>query len=360
MSTINFEKISKDFDGTLAVESLSLDIDHGEFLVLLGPSGCGKSTALRMLAGLESPTSGTISIGDEIVNDVEPRHRDVAMVFQSYALYPHMTVAKNIESPLVGRRAEQTSKSERTDMVHRVAAMLGLEDLLARKPGQLSGGQRQRVALARAIVRRPAVFLMDEPLSNLDAKLRAQTRADIVDLHRELGATFVYVTHDQVEAMTMATRIAVLDSGRLQQVGTPQEIYNRPANITVAQFVGSPSMNVFDATVDDAAAAVPGGVVPLPSGLRPANGSAVRVGVRPEHLRVADADEPGIDATVLATEWLGHELVVSADLAGSPLAVRSVDTGTLPEPGAILRLSVDPDHVHVFAPETGLRLESTP
>jgi multiple sugar transport system ATP-binding protein len=357
MSTISFEQITKEFDGTRAVDALDLEIDHGEFLVLLGPSGCGKSTALRMLAGLETPTSGTISIGGEDVTDIEPRHRDVAMVFQSYALYPHMSVAKNIESPLVGRRSEHVTKTERTAMVERVATMLGLEDLLSRKPGQLSGGQRQRVALARAIVRRPAVFLMDEPLSNLDAKLRAQTRADIVDLHRELGATFVYVTHDQVEAMTMATRIAVLDEGRLQQVGTPREIYDEPANVFVARFVGSPSMNVLEATVDGRSATVAGGSIALPDGLDLAPGTTVTIGVRPEHLRVTAADEPAIEAHVTTTEWLGHEQVVTADIGGDAIAVRSVDSGALPAPGTALRLAVDPVHVHVFAHATGRRIE---
>jgi multiple sugar transport system ATP-binding protein len=213
------------------------------------------------------------------------------------------------------------------------------------------------VALARAIVRRPAVFLMDEPLSNLDAKLRAQTRADIVDLHRELGATFVYVTHDQVEAMTMATRIAVLDDGRLQQVGAPREIYDRPANVFVARFVGSPSMNVLEATVDGHAATVAGGTIPIPSDLALAAGEKVTVGVRPEHLRIATAEEPAVEAQVTTTEWLGHEQVVTADLGGETIAVRSVDSGALPAPGTALRLAVDPVHVHVFAHDTGRRIE---
>jgi multiple sugar transport system ATP-binding protein len=356
MSTIDFDQITKDFDGVLAVDTFDLRIEHGEFLVLLGPSGCGKSTALRMLAGLETPTSGTISIGDQVVNEVEPRHRDVAMVFQSYALYPHMTVAKNIESPLVGRTSEQVSRSERAAMVQRVAEMLGLDELLSRRPGQLSGGQRQRVALARAIIRRPAVFLMDEPLSNLDAKLRAQTRTDIVDLHRELGATFVYVTHDQVEAMTMATRIAVLDDGRLQQVGTPREIYEEPANVFVARFVGSPSMNVLEATIDGRSAVVAGGIVPIPSGLGLADGAEISVGVRPEHMRIAGDSEAAIEARVVSTEWLGHEQVLATEIGDATVSVRSLDSGVLPENGSTLRLAVDADHVHVFDHVTGRRL----
>ncbi len=290
MSSITYEQVTKRFDDILAVDNLSLEIADGEFLVLLGPSGCGKSTALRMLAGLETLTEGSISIGERVVNDIEPRHRDVAMVFQSYALYPHMTVAKNIESPLLGHRGERSDKAGRRVLVEQAAAMLGLEELLERKPGQLSGGQRQRVALARAIVRRPAVFLMDEPLSNLDAKLRAQTRAELVNLHRDLDATFIYVTHDQIEAMTMAGRIAVLDEGRLQQVGDPRTIYDRPANLFVARFIGSPAMNVLPGTVrrsadGDWAVTVAGGELAVNGtwhGL--AEGRPVEVGIRPEHL----------------------------------------------------------------------------
>src|ERR1700704_4855408 len=232
--------VSKRFADVIAVDDLTLEVADEEFLVLLGPSGCGKSTALRMIAGLEDPTAGTITIGDRVVNDVEAKDRDIAMVFQSYALYPHMTVRKNIEFPLRSRKVEA---AERTQLVWDAAESLGLQEILDRKPGQLSGGQRQRVALARAIVRRPQAFLMDEPLSNLDAKLRVQTRAELVELQRRLSATVIYVTHDQVEAMTMGDRIAVLDAGVLQQVGAPQAVYARPANLFVARFIGSPPMN---------------------------------------------------------------------------------------------------------------------
>ena len=356
MSSITFTDVTKRFDDTVAVEALDLEIADGEFLVLLGPSGCGKSTALRMLAGLETPTEGTIAIGDQIVNDVEPRERDVAMVFQSYALYPHMTVARNIESPLIGRRSEDVDRDTRRQMVERAATMLGLDELLDRKPGQLSGGQRQRVALARAIIRRPAVFCMDEPLSNLDAKLRTQTRAELVNLHDELATTFVYVTHDQIEAMTMASRIAVLDEGRLQQVGDPRTIYNHPANLFVARFIGSPPMNILSGTVDDAGSAVEvaGGTLPLDGrwpGLQA--GQVVEVGVRPEHLHAADV---GIRVTVQASEWLGHEQILTLDATGTPMLLRDVSDTIDSAPGAVLTLTAPADDVHLFDPDSGDRL----
>jgi multiple sugar transport system ATP-binding protein len=248
VAQVRLEHISKTFgvgdEAVAAVADVSLSIEHHEFMILLGPSGCGKSTLLRTIAGLEDPTSGDVFIGDRRVNDVLPKERDVAMVFQSYALYPHKTVAANIEFPL---KVRGVAKDERAEAARRAAEVLGLTEQMKRKPGQLSGGQRQRVALARAIVRNPAVFLMDEPLSNLDAKLRGDTRAELVDLHRRLDSTFVYVTHDQVEAMTMGTRVAVLDRGRLQQVGTPREVYDRPATAFVAQFIGTPPMNLLPA-----------------------------------------------------------------------------------------------------------------
>ncbi len=243
MAQVSFDGVTKQFGDTTAVDDLTLHIADGELLVLLGSSGCGKTTALRLVAGLEEVTSGTVSIGDRVVNDVDPKDRDVAMVFQSYALYPHLTVAKNIEFPL---RQRGVDKAERALKVKRAAETLGLATLLDRKPGQLSGGQRQRVALARAIVREPLVFLMDEPLSNLDAALRAQTRADIVELQARLGTTTLYVTHDQVEAMTMGDRIAVMSEGKLQQVAAPEALYAQPANAFVARFLGSPGMNLMD------------------------------------------------------------------------------------------------------------------
>ena len=292
MGRVALEHVSKRFDDVTAVDDLTLDVADEEFLVLLGPSGCGKSTALRMIAGLEEPSDGTITIGDRVVNDVEAKDRDIAMVFQSYALYPHMTVRRNIEFPL---RSRKVPADERARLVLDAAESLGLQELLDRKPGQLSGGQRQRVALARAIVRRPQAFLMDEPLSNLDAKLRVQTRAELVELQRRLAATVVYVTHDQVEAMTMGHRIAILERGVLQQVGAPQDVYARPANLFVARFIGSPPMNTVDGRVrtegEGLVAELPGGTAPLPAplaGAITARGlTDVVVGVRPEDLRFA-------------------------------------------------------------------------
>jgi ABC-type sugar transport system ATPase subunit len=360
MSSIIYEQVTKRFDGVLAVDNLTLEIADGEFLVLLGPSGCGKSTALRMLAGLETLTEGSISIGDRVVNDIEPRHRDVAMVFQSYALYPHMTVAKNIESPLLGHREERTDKARRRELVERAAEMLGLGELLDRKPGQLSGGQRQRVALARAIVRRPAVFLMDEPLSNLDAKLRAQTRAELVSLHDELEATFIYVTHDQIEAMTMASRIAVLDEGRLQQVGDPRTIYERPANLFVARFIGSPAMNVLPGILQPGAnggwaVAVAGGELAVDGTWSElTEGRRVEVGVRPEHLRISD--NGGIPVTVTASEWLGHEQIIQLDVEGKSLALRdSLDTLNVAS-GSTMLVTAETADIHLFDPVSGERL----
>ena len=289
MAGVTFEDVWKRYDDTLAVRELSLDIEDGEFMVLVGPSGCGKSTVLRMLAGLERITEGRILIGDDVVNNLAPAARDVAMVFQSYALYPHMSVADNMAFAL---KMAKVPEEERNKRVAEAAKILGLETVLKRKPKQLSGGQRQRVALGRAIVREPAVFLMDEPLSNLDAALRVATRAEILKLQRRLGTTTVYVTHDQVEAMTMGDRIAVLNLGVLQQVGTPEELYTRPANVFVARFIGSPAMNV-----------VPSGVI------EGVGGTGLLAGFRPEHVRLADGrgDTVSFAAQVEVVEYLGDE-----------------------------------------------------
>ena len=318
MAQVGFDGVTKRFGDTTAVKDLTLTVTDGELLVLLGSSGCGKTTALRMVAGLEEVTSGTVTIGDRVVNDVDPKDRDVAMVFQSYALYPHLTVAKNIEFPL---RQRGVDKAERGAKVRQAAETLGLDGLLNRKPAQLSGGQRQRVALARAIVREPLVFLMDEPLSNLDAALRVQTRADIVELQNRLKTTTLYVTHDQVEAMTMGHRIAVMSEGSLQQVATPEDLYDRPANTFVAGFLGSPGMNLLEGMLVESGAAsgvmghrgplavaFPGGSVSLPDTVGDAVGGAgpeVVLGLRPERLRL-DATGP-IAATVVIVELLGAE-----------------------------------------------------
>jgi len=351
VAEIRLSGVTKRFGDVVAVDGLDLVAADGEFLVLLGPSGCGKSTALRMIAGLEDPTEGDVHIGERDVTDVAPKDRDVAMVFQSYALYPHKTVRANIEMPLKPRHVP---KDERAAQVAEAARMLGLQDLLDRKPRELSGGQRQRVALARAIVRRPAAFLMDEPLSNLDAKLRIQTRAELVELHRRLGTTVVYVTHDQVEAMTMADRVAVMDAGRLQQVGPPQEVYDRPANAFVARFIGSPPMNLLPATAGEGAIRVAGGSLPAPAGAQLSG--AVTVGVRPEHLRDARAGEPSFDAGLRVVESLGHERLLVCDSGdGDPVIVRRSAEVAVPEHGTTLHLTADAANVHVFDVATGER-----
>jgi ABC-type sugar transport system ATPase subunit len=318
VASVRFDHVTKRFGAIVAVDDLDLEVEDREFLVLLGPSGCGKSTALRMIAGLEEPTAGAILIGDRRVDGIDPKDRDLAMVFQSYALYPHKSVRQNIEFPL---RSRKVPAAERDRLVGDAAAQLGLTNLLDRKPRQLSGGQRQRVALARAIVRRPAVFLMDEPLSNLDAKMRTSTRAELVELHAQLGTTFVYVTHDQVEAMTMANRVAVLNDGALQQVGPPQAVYDRPESVFVAQFIGSPPMNVLSAEVVDEDGTrrlrLPSGTLALTAADAAAAGGArhgtVVVGVRPEELRVA---AEGLAAKVRVVESLGHERHLLCELDG--------------------------------------------
>jgi multiple sugar transport system ATP-binding protein len=292
MASVTYEGVTKRFGDTTAVNDLSLEVGDGEFMVLVGPSGCGKSTALRMLAGLEKVTDGRILIGDRVINNVAPQHRDIAMVFQSYALYPHMTVYDNLA---FGLRNQKVPKKDIDRRVRRAAEILDLDALIRRKPKQLSGGQRQRVALGRAIVREPAAFLMDEPLSNLDAKLRVQTRAEILKLQQELETTTIYVTHDQVEAMTMGDRIAVMNLGVLQQVGSPEELYRDPKNVFVAGFIGSPAMNLVPASVVD-------GV-----------GGADRIaGFRPEHVELSDGRADGItfDARVDVVEYLGDEQLV--------------------------------------------------
>jgi ABC-type sugar transport system ATPase subunit len=369
VASLTFDSVTKRFDDVVAVDALDLTIMDGEFMVLLGPSGCGKTTALRMIAGLEDITDGKLLIGDEVVNDVDPAKRDVSMVFQSYALYPHMTVRRNIESPLLVRRyrvdgpdepARKLTRAERTERVEEAARVLGLGELLARKPAALSGGQRQRVALARAFVGRPKAFLMDEPLSNLDAKLRAATRLELVDLHRRVETTVVYVTHDQVEAMTMADRIAILSAGRLQQVGTPQQVYEAPANLFVAQFIGTPPMNTMPGTVRTDGEAGPAvdvgaGRVPVPPGLAAhlGEGQPVVVGVRPEHLVLAP-DGP-IEHRVRAVEWLGHECLVFGSVGPSPVVVRQTGMASV-DAGSTARVTCDPAQVHLFNPDTTERL----
>ena len=360
MAQVVFRGATKRFDGVSAVDHLDLEVTDGELLVLLGPSGCGKTTALRLVAGLERADAGDIVIGGRVVNDVDPKDRDVAMVFQSYALYPHLSVERNIEFPL---RQRGVDREERGRRVAEVAASLGLADLLGRKPRQLSGGQRQRVALARAIVRQPKAFLMDEPLSNLDSALRLQTRADIVGLQQRLGTTTLYVTHDQVEAMTMGHRIAVMEGGQLQQLGRPQDLYDRPANTFVARFLGSPGMNLIGGTLDadGTVVRVAGGTLALGTELpaavrRAAVGPSVTVGVRPEHLAV---DPVGtLEATVVIVEVLGAEVHVLCTLHDGTKVVVRQDAGALrPVNREVLRLSAPTNALHVFD-AAGHRIEA--
>jgi multiple sugar transport system ATP-binding protein len=362
MSSITLSDVGKRFGDVVAVADLSLTIEDKEFLVLLGPSGCGKSTVLRMIAGLEEPDAGEIRIGDRDVTEVEPKDRDLAMVFQSYALYPHMNVRANIEFPL---RSRKVPKPERAGLVQQAAEMLGLVDLLDRKPAQLSGGQRQRVALARAVVREPAAFLMDEPLSNLDAKLRAQTRVELVDLQRRLETTVVYVTHDQVEAMTMGHRVAILDHGVLQQVGAPQDVYDGPANLFVARFIGTPPMNTLTVDVarndggSGAQVRLGGAAIPLPepvaAAVRADGASQVVLGVRPEHVQIT---EPGLlPATVELVEHLGHERHVMTRLAdGQEVVAREGSHGAAPDLGSTVHLGALAEQFHWFDATTGSRL----
>ena len=337
MASVTYENVSKVFDGTVAVRDFSLEIADGEFLVLVGPSGCGKSTALRMLAGLERVSGGRILIGDRVVNNVLPSSRDVAMVFQSYALYPHMTVYDNLA---FGLRNKRVPKREIDERVRRAGDILQLAELLKRKPKQLSGGQRQRVALGRAIVREPKAFLMDEPLSNLDAKLRVETRAEILKLQQRLGTTTIYVTHDQVEAMTMGDRIAAMNAGLLQQVGTPEELYTNPRNVFVAGFIGSPSMNL------------------VPAPLVGAGGVDRIAGFRPEHLRpvsIGGGDGYRFDARVEVTEYLGDELLVHLLRNDTPLLAKlPVDQRV--ELGRDERFAVDRDKLLLFDAESGERV----
>src|SRR5450432_959171 len=342
MAKVELEKISKIYPGGVkAVDGIDLSIKDQEFIVLVGPSGCGKSTTLRMVAGLEEITGGTIRIGDRIVNDVPPKDRDIAMVFQSYALYPHMTVRENLE---FGLRMRKVPSDERARRVASAAEILGMSHLLERKPKDLSGGQRQRVAVGRAIVREPAVFLFDEPLSNLDAKLRVQTRGEITKLQQQLGTTSVYVTHDQIEAMTMGQRITVMRAGKIQQVGTPREVYEQPANAFVAQFIGTPPMNIFQATVSGSMLRTSSFTLPLPIPLE--EGRAVIGGIRPEHLTPADGQN-GIRVVVDLVEPIGHETIAYAS-AGAEKLTAIFDPDSAPKAGDVITLSVPVDRIHLF------------
>jgi multiple sugar transport system ATP-binding protein len=385
VATVSMEKINKVYEnGFHAVKDMSLDIADGEFMVLVGPSGCGKTTALRMVAGLEDITTGILRIGGKEANDESPKERDIAMVFQNYALYPHMTVAENIGFAL---KLRHMPKDQLKAKVNDAAEVLGLTDWLDRKPGQLSGGQRQRVAMGRAIVREPSVFLMDEPLSNLDAKLRVQMRAEVARIQRRIGVSTIYVTHDQVEAMTMGDRVTVMRDGTLQQVDTPQHLYDNPDNIFVAAFIGSPAQNLYDAVIGEGARSVklgsqsvmlPDAVAVKRPALRSYVGKDVVIGMRPEHLRAASPDitGPKLVGDVELIEALGSELVVhftidahrviaegaldkdEAAAMQSGEGVARVEAKTPVKVGDKMTFSVDVEDMQFFDPQTGLAIRS--
>ncbi|RMI33999.1 ABC transporter ATP-binding protein [Nocardia stercoris] len=359
MATVVFDRTTRLYPGstTPAVDSLNLEIADGEFLVLVGPSGCGKSTSLRMLAGLEEVNGGRILIGDRDVTHAEPKERDIAMVFQNYALYPHMTVAENMGFAL---KMAKVGKAEIAERVAEAAKLLDLEQYLDRKPKALSGGQRQRVAMGRAIVRQPQVFLMDEPLSNLDAKLRVQTRTQIAQLQRRLGTTTVYVTHDQVEAMTMGDRVAVLKDGILQQCAAPRDLYRNPANLFVAGFMGSPAMNLFTLPLQGDSVVLGGFTIQVPREVTSAANGSVVVGIRPEHLMLTQ-QSIGIAAEVDVLEELGSDAYIYGRTPilpndGSQSIVARADWRNPPPRGTRLYLAPDPKHTYFFAPDDGRRL----
>ncbi len=356
MAKISLRNIEKSYGNVEVIKGVNMDIADGEFMVIVGPSGCGKSTLLRMIAGLEAITAGDISIGGRVVNDLEPAERDIAMVFQNYALYPHMSVYKNMA---YGLKIKKVPEAEIKKRVQVAADILELGDYLNRSPRQLSGGQRQRVAMGRAIVREPAVFLFDEPLSNLDAKLRVQMRLEIKKLQEALGITAIYVTHDQVEAMTLGHRLAVVNGGVIEQIGTPIEIYERPQTTFVAGFIGSPSMNLIKGRIDDS-----GGAVLLGDGARqkldgkdPAlAGRKVIFGARPEHLQVTPADSASLTLTVSIVEQLGADSLVHGTFGGGAEAVIRLDGVHAHGRGEEIGLRIATDKVHVFAADTGKRL----
>lgn len=364
MASIEFQKVVKSYGDVNIIKGLDLEIKDQEFMVLVGPSGCGKSTTLRMIAGLEEITDGELKIGDRVVNNVHPKDRDVAMVFQSYALYPHMTVRENIA---FGLRLRKMPNDEINSLVNEVSETLGMSALLDRKPKALSGGQRQRVALGRAIVRKPAVFLFDEPLSNLDAELRVQMRSEIGKLQKRLAITAVYVTHDQVEAMTMGDRIAVLHDGDLRQVGTPLELYDTPQNVFVAQFIGTPNMNMLDMTVSQDGSTLEHSAVNfnIPDKWKEScqsyTGKTLKVGFRPEHVRTEDENEWNNKSSIVGTvdiiETLGHEIVVHFSVEGSDsFMIAKMDAHKAPKIGDSIKVDVHTTRIHLFDAETQIRL----
>ena len=352
MASVSIEQVRKSFGETAVIHGVDVQIQDGEFCVLVGPSGCGKSTLLRMIAGLEEISAGQIRIGDRVVNDLPPKERDIAMVFQNYALYPHMKVRDNMAFALMLARQP---KSEIDRRVNEAAAILGLEPYLDRFPRQLSGGQRQRVAMGRAIVRDPQVFLFDEPLSNLDAKLRVQMRTEIKALHQRLKTTSIYVTHDQIEAMTMADRIVVMRDGIVEQTGSPLELYDHPANVFVAGFIGSPAMNLIRGTWQDGAVMIDSARIPVRRNLRVSNGQAVLLGSRPEHLTPSDGSP--LVARVEVIEPTGADTLLMCSLNGQPLTVVLRERMAL-APGDLLKLAPQLDALHVFDADSGRSLAS--
>ncbi len=358
MATVSLRNIHKTFGKTEVVHGIDCEIDNGEFVVLLGPSGCGKSTVLRMIAGLETVSRGEIKIGDQVVNELEPAARDIAMVFQNYALYPHMNVAKNMA---YGLKIRGMSKQEIDKRVNRAAEILELTPYLNRKPRQLSGGQRQRVAMGRCIVREPKVFLFDEPLSNLDAKLRVQMRLELRNLHEKLGITSIYVTHDQVEAMTLGNRLMVINEGRAEQIGSPLAVYEQPNSLFVASFIGSPAMNFLKAklTNDNQTVQLPDGAcIDLPGRVRSdAKSNEIVLGIRPEHFQPTDASDAKICLDVDHVETLGADTLVHGRLShqSDPLTIRLTDVHHFDRHHR-LKVKVAPERLHVFAPETGNRM----
>lgn len=364
MAGVRLDALRKIYDnGHVAVANASFDVADGEFLVMVGPSGCGKSTLLRMIAGLESITSGTLVIGDRVVNEIAPKDRDIAMVFQSYALYPHMSVYDNLA---FGLKLRDTARAEVDRRVREAAATLELTSMLARKPGQLSGGQRQRVALGRALVRNPSVFLLDEPLSNLDARLRLSMRVELARLHRRLGTTMIYVTHDQIEAMTLGQRIVVLDAGEIQQIDTPMNLYARPANLFVAGFLGSPAMNLLRGRViDDGGLKLDTGHARLPlegtpelkAGARAFVGRELIAGLRPEDLMPdrGDAEAATLPAHLELIEPVGNEIFLNLS-CGSDALVARVPPQPLPDAGTTITLAYAPERIHLFDPQSEKRL----
>jgi multiple sugar transport system ATP-binding protein len=353
MASVSISQVEKAYGNNKVIHGIDIEIEDGEFCVLVGPSGCGKSTLLRMVAGLEDISGGIIKIGDKVVNDVQPKDRDIAMVFQNYALYPHMTVRENMAFSLI---LAKKSKAEIEERVSQASGILGLNELLDRQPRQLSGGQRQRVAMGRAIVRNPQVFLFDEPLSNLDAKLRVQMRTEIKALHQRLKTTSMYVTHDQIEAMTMADKIVVMHSGIVEQIGTPLQLYDHPANTFVATFIGSPSMNLIPAKVAGSRASCVGGELPLPTGLSLTVGQSVQYGVRPENFEVVASDSANsLRGTVEVIEPTGADTQVFVRLGDQLLTVVQHDRVTL-QPGDVVGLQADLSKVHVFDSSAGKRI----